>query len=60
MPWALTGNAIASSDFLGTTNHQPLVVKTNDIEVMRIEPDGNVGIGTTGPSAPATWCRGPC
>jgi hypothetical protein len=52
MPWALTGNAIASRDFLGTTNDQPLVVKANNIEAMRIEPDGKVGIGTTGPNAP--------
>jgi hypothetical protein len=52
MPWALTGNAIASRDFLGTTNDQPLVVKANNIEAMRIEPDGKVGIGTAGPNAP--------
>jgi len=52
MPWALTGNAIASQNFLGTTNDQPLVVKANNIEAMRIESDGNVGIGTTAPNAP--------
>jgi len=52
MPWALTGNAIASRDFLGTTNDQPLVIKANNIEAMRIEPDGKVGIGTKGPNAP--------
>jgi hypothetical protein len=50
--WGLKGNAIASQNFLGTTNHQPLVVKANNIEAMRIEPDGKVGIGTTAPNAP--------
>ena len=51
MPWALMGNAIASRDFLGTTNDQPLVVRANNIEAMRIDSNGNVGIGTTTPSA---------
>jgi hypothetical protein len=45
------GNAIATRDFLGTTNDQPLVVRANNIEAMRIDSNGNVGIGTTTPSA---------
>jgi hypothetical protein len=51
MPWELTGNAIASGRFLGTTNDQPLVIRANNMEAMRIDPSGNVGIGTTTPSA---------
>jgi hypothetical protein len=52
MPWELTGNAGTDpqSDFLGTTDSQPLVVKTNDREAIRIDSNGNVGIGI--PTAP--------
>jgi hypothetical protein len=50
MTWVITGNAnIGPTNFLGTLNNQPLVIKTNqladDSEKMRINPDGNVGIG---------------
>ena len=47
--WQLTGNAGTnpSSDFLGTSDGQPLVIKTNNNEAMRIDTSGNVGIGTT-------------
>lgn len=47
--WALTGNAIAGTEFLGTTNAQPLIIKTNDTEAMRVLSGGNVGIGTPTP-----------
>jgi hypothetical protein len=54
MPWDLTGNAgtNAANNFLGTTDNQPLVIKTNGGEVLRIDTHHNVGIGTTTPSAP--------
>jgi hypothetical protein len=48
--WALVGNAATSSNFLGTTNAQPLAIRTNNLERMRIDASGNVGIGTTTPS----------
>jgi hypothetical protein len=48
--WALTGNAISGTHFLGTTNAQPLVIRTSNTERMRIDASGNVGIGTTSPS----------
>ncbi len=35
MVWTLSGSSIGSNDFLGTTNTQPLVVKTNNTERMR-------------------------
>src|SRR5437763_6774516 len=40
--WALTGNTgtTAATNFLGTTDNQDLVVKTNNIERMRVSPGG--------------------
>ena len=53
--WGLNGNSsIASSNFIGTTStggFKDLVIKTNSVERMRILSTGNMGIGTTAPSA---------
>ncbi|MCS6966936.1 MAG: hypothetical protein NZ473_09305, partial [Candidatus Kapabacteria bacterium] len=49
--WALAGNSITGTEFLGTTNAQPLVVRTNNVERLRVTATGNVGIGTNSPSA---------
>jgi hypothetical protein len=47
MAWDITGNAgTTSANFLGTTDRQPLVLKTNRSEVLRIDINGHVGIGT--------------
>jgi hypothetical protein len=43
--WLLNGNAASASHFLGTTNSQPLVFKTNNAERMRLLANGNLGIG---------------
>ncbi len=40
--WALTGNAITGTEFLGTTNPQPLVIRTNNIERLRVTATGHV------------------
>jgi hypothetical protein len=46
--WALTGNSITSAwngssgNFLGTTNAQPLVIRTNNVERMRVTATGDV------------------
>jgi hypothetical protein len=50
LAWTLAGNAITGTEFLGTTNAQPLVIRTNNIERMRIDAAGNVGIGTSSPT----------
>lgn len=51
--WNLTGNSgtTPTSDFVGTTDAQDLVLKTNSIERMRITSAGKVGIGTSLPTA---------
>ncbi|MCS7001073.1 MAG: hypothetical protein NZ481_09400, partial [Candidatus Kapabacteria bacterium] len=48
--WALGGNAITGTEFLGTTNNQPLRLYTNNAEQLRITPTGDVGIGTINPT----------
>lgn len=51
--WTLTGNAGTdpNSHFLGTSDTQPLVIKTDGLETMRIDTAGNVGVGTSDPQA---------
>ncbi len=51
--WNLTGNAGTdpSTDFLGTSDAQPLIFKTNNTEAMRIDTDGDLGVGTNTPGA---------
>ena len=52
--WSLTGNAgtTDATNFPGTSDAQPLVVKTNGSEVLRVTGNGDVGIGTAVPDAP--------
>lgn len=47
--WDTDGNAITNGDFLGTTNSNDLVIKTNNQERMQITATGNIGIGTSNP-----------
>ncbi|MCI5056404.1 MAG: hypothetical protein MRY83_09875, partial [Flavobacteriales bacterium] len=50
--WNLAGNTgtTPGTDFLGTTDGQDFVLKTNNAERLRVLSGGNVGIGTTSPS----------
>ena len=52
--WSLLGNAATNPavNFIGTTDGQPLVVRTNNAERMRVTSNGLVGIGTPGPQTP--------
>lgn len=51
--WSLTGNSGTSpaTNFIGTIDGQPLVVRTNNAERLRVDASGNVGIGTNNPTA---------
>ena len=51
LAWLLGGNSGTnpSSQFLGTTDNQPLVFSTNSAEWMRLLPNGYLGIGTPTP-----------
>jgi hypothetical protein len=53
MAWELNGNANTNpnTNFLGTTDQEPVVIKTNGKEAVRVDPTGNVGIGTSSPSS---------
>ncbi len=52
--WLTTGDAGTSPlvNFLGTTDAEPLIVKTDKIERLRILSTGDIGIGTATPAAP--------
>ncbi|MDQ3047918.1 MAG: hypothetical protein M3R27_10250 [Bacteroidota bacterium] len=47
----LTGTAPNPAQFLGSSNNYHAIFKTSNIERMRITNTGNVGIGSTAPSA---------
>jgi hypothetical protein len=50
--WALAGNAgNAPAAFIGTTDAQPFVVRTNNTEAVRVLSSGNVGIKTSSPNS---------
>jgi hypothetical protein len=52
--WLITGNDSTNQnvDFFGTTDNQPLSIRTNGLERVWVDTGGNVGIGTRGPLTP--------
>lgn len=50
--WSTTGNTgtTPAANFIGTADNQPLVVRTNNAEQIRVTETGLVGIGTSGPT----------
>lgn len=51
--WSLTGNTgtDSASSFIGTLDGKPFTIKTDNAARMIVSSNGNVGIGTTTPSA---------
>jgi hypothetical protein len=51
--WTLGGNAATdpAHDFLGTSDNQSMVIKTNGDEAIRIDTAGQVGVGVVDPRA---------
>lgn len=47
--WRLSGNPINATNFLGTTNRQPLSIRTVGAERVRVNTSGKVGVGTSSP-----------
>jgi len=50
-------NLPTESNLLGTTDETPLIFRTNNEEVMRLDTNGNVGIGTISPAEKLTVAR---
>ena len=48
--WSVAGNAATSTNFLGTTNSQALIVKTNNVERYRVTGGGAMGINEDNPT----------
>lgn len=50
--WTISGNSSTNTThFLGTTDNQDLIFKTNDIERLRLLSSGSIGINTDTPDA---------
>lgn len=51
--WSLSGNSgiDSATNFIGTVDGKPLAIKTNGTARLHVGSNGNVGIGTTTPSA---------
>ncbi len=43
-PWNRNGTSANSGDWLGTTNSQPFILKTNNAEALRLKPNGDMVI----------------
>jgi hypothetical protein len=49
--WNRAGNAVNdATDFIGSTNSAAVILKTNNVEAMRVATDGRVGIGNAAPT----------
>lgn len=51
--WGTIGNSLTNpaTHFVGTSDNQPLVFRTNNVEHLRITNSGSLGLGTTSPQA---------
>src|SRR5262249_34580729 len=53
LAWDTTGNSglNPTTNFLGTADVQPLAIRTNGTEALRVGATGNVGLGISSPGA---------
>ena len=58
--WNIVGNSgtTAGTHFLGTSDNQDLIIRTNNADRMRILSTGNIGIGTATPGQRLTVSGG--
>jgi hypothetical protein len=49
--WSVAGNSATATDFLGTLTNVPLNIVTDNTQRMTVATNGNIGIGTTTPTA---------
>lgn len=54
--WRTTGNPGANA-FVGTTDNTPLAFRTNNVERLRLDASGNVGVNNSSPDAPLTFAN---
>jgi|GEM_PF-3689958 len=40
--WRINGNSASTTDFIGTTNNQPLIFKTNNLERLQVDAQGKL------------------
>lgn len=40
--WDLNGNSVSSSNFIGTTNNEALVLKANNTIGLKVKPNGEL------------------
>lgn len=40
--WSTSGNSTSNGDFIGTTNNEPLLLKTNNQTIIRLKPSGDI------------------
>jgi len=48
--WSLQGNGVSTGSFLGTTNAQDLVIKTNNVQRAVLDINGRFGLGEPAPT----------
>ena len=49
--WDQTGNVVTPSSKLGSTNFAPVIFVSNNVEQMRVDTIGRLGVGTAAPTA---------